>query len=307
MYQYDKLTEKLKTIFDPADIRYNEPMKNHTSFRVGGPVDFLVMPANYEQVRKVTLMCKEYNIPYYIVGNGTNLLVRDGGIRGIAIKLTRLDDIKVEGEKITASCGALLSEVSNQALCYELTGVEFACGIPGSVGGAIAMNAGAYDGEICHIVESALVIDDTGTLRRLSNSELEFGYRNSAILKYGYTVLEVVFSLKHGEYERIKNRIDELTRRRKEKQPLEFPSAGSTFKRPEGYFTGKLIQDSGLKGICVGDAQVSDKHSGFIINKGNATASEILQLISYVQSQVREQFSVELHPEVRIIGEEESL
>lgn len=304
MKQHNELAEIFKEILKHENVRIDEPMKQHTSFKVGGPVDILVTPESFEKVKEVVTICKNEKVPYYIVGNGTNLLVRDGGIRGVVIKLTKLNKISVHDNKIIADCGVPLCEAARTALNHELTGLEFACGIPGSIGGAAAMNAGAYDGEISHIIESAVIIDDCGEIRRISNEQMEFGYRNSAFLKYGYIVGEVTFNLKNGEFSRIKNRMDELTRRRTDKQPLEFPSAGSTFKRPDGYFTGKLIQDCGLKGVNVGDAQVSSKHSGFIINKGNATAREILELITLVQDQVKEQFGVELHPEVRIIGEE---
>lgn len=304
MKQHNELAEVFKEILKPENVKVNELMKHHTSFKVGGPVDILVTPENFEQVKQTITLCRNKNVPYYIVGNGTNLLVRDGGIRGVVIKLIKLNNITVNENKLTADCGVPLCLASGTALKHELSGLEFACGIPGSIGGAVAMNAGAYDGEMSHIIESVVIIDKNGEIKKLSNEQMEFDYRNSAVLKYGYIALQVTFNLKNGEHSKIKNRMDELTARRKEKQPLEYPSAGSTFKRPDGYFASKLIQDSGLKGVNVGDAQVSKKHSGFIINKGNATAKEILELIALVQAQVKEQFGVELHPEVRIVGEE---
>lgn len=304
MNKFKNFAINLKEILNEEDIRIDEPMKYHTSFKVGGPADILVTPRNFQQVIDVIKLCKKNNIPFYIMGNGSNLLVKDGGIRGIIIKLIKLNHIRVEGNKIISESGASLKEISAAALNSSLTGIEFACGIPGSVGGAVTMNAGAYNGEISHIIESAKVVDNFGEVRVLDRDELKLGYRMSSILMYGYTVLEVTFNLKNGEYEKIKNRIDDLNRRRSQKQPLEYASAGSTFKRPEGHFAAKLIEDSGLKGENVGDAQVSEKHSGFIINRGNATASDILNLIKIVQHRVKEKFNVDLYTEVRIIGED---
>ncbi|WP_428864367.1 UDP-N-acetylmuramate dehydrogenase [Clostridium sediminicola] len=294
----------LKEIFREKDIKINEPMKYHTSFKVGGPADCLVLPEKKEQILKVIELCQEYNIPYFIMGNGSNLLVRDGGIRGVVIKLTQLNNMEVKGETIVVQSGALLTHVSIAALKAELKGFEFACGIPGTVGGAVAMNAGAYDGEISQIIQSAVVIDNHGRIKNLLKDEMDLGYRNSKILKCGYTVLEATFVFEKGEYNEIKEKIDDLINRRVTKQPLEYASAGSTFKRPEGYFAGKLIQDSGLKGKTIGDAKVSVKHSGFIINKGNATAEDILKLIKFVQKTVKDNYGVELKTEVRIMGEE---
>lgn len=304
MNKFKNFAINLKEILNEEDIRIDEPMKYHTSFKVGGPADILITPRNFQQVIDVIKLCKKNNIPFYIMGNGSNLLVKDGGIRGIIIKLIKLNHIIVEGNKIISESGASLKEISAAALNSSLTGIEFACGIPGSVGGAVTMNAGAYNGEISHIIESAKVVDNFGEVRVLDRDELKLGYRMSSILMYGYTVLEVTFNLKNGEYEKIKNRIDDLNRRRSQKQPLEYASAGSTFKRPEGHFAAKLIEDSGLKGENVGDAQVSEKHSGFIINRGNATASDILNLIKIVQHRVKEKFNVDLYTEVRIIGED---
>lgn len=304
MNEYLYLLNDFKTIVGDKNVLVDEPMKRHTSFKVGGPADLLVIPQHYEEVQKLIAACKSGNAPYFIMGNGSNLLVKDGGVRGVVIKLTALNKITVDGSKVIAQCGALLSDVSTAALNGSLTGFEFACGIPGCVGGAVAMNAGAYISEMRYVIDSALVIDDEGVMKRLSNLELELDYRNSIILKRGYTVLESVFQLKHGDHDSIKSLIDDLQRRRTDKQPLEFPSAGSTFKRPEGHFAGKLIEDSNLKGVTIGGAQVSMKHSGFIINTGNATARDILSLIKYVQDTVFGKFGVELHTEVRIIGEE---
>lgn len=295
---------KLKEALRPEIIFVDEPMKKHTSFKVGGPVDIMIVPASYEELQRAIKLCIEYGVPYFVIGNGSNLLVKDKGIRGVVIKLTQLNRVKVEDRKIITESGALLSEVSEKALEARLSGLEFACGIPGCVGGAVAMNAGAYISEIANVIENAMVIDKKGNFKTLNKEELELGYRSSAILKYDYTVVEATFGLKPGKYEDIKNTIDDLQQKRRDKQPLEYPSAGSTFKRPVGYFAGKLIEDAGLKGISIGDAEVSKKHSGFIVNKGNASAQDILDLIALVQNKVYEKFGVELHTEVRIVGED---
>lgn len=299
-----KFIEDIRAIVGDENVVIDEPMSKHTSFKVGGPAEILVYPTDYEMIRQIIHLCKESQINYFILGNGSNLLVRDGGIKGVVIKFSKLNSVKVEENKIIAQSGAKLNEVSAVALNSNLTGFEFASGIPGSIGGATTMNAGAYDGEMSKVVHSALVIDNNMEFRTLSKEELEFSYRMSAIIKHGYTVLEVTLQLINGDGAKIKARIDELTQKRCDKQPLEYASAGSTFKRPEGYFAGKLIQDAGLKGMHIGDAEVSEKHSGFIINKGSASATDVLNLISLVQSKVYEQFNVELHTEVRIIGED---
>ncbi|WP_010234841.1 UDP-N-acetylmuramate dehydrogenase [Clostridium arbusti] len=304
MKQFNNFLIQLREAIAEENIQLNVEMKEHTSFRVGGPVDVLVTPIDYNEIINTIKLCKDYKVPFYIIGNGSNLLVKDGGIRGVVIKLTKLDNITVDGTMITAQGGATIAKTSRVARDVSLTGLEFACGIPGSIGGALAMNAGAYDGEMSMVVKNSIVLDEQGNLLKLNKDELELEYRMSAILKNNYVVLEVTFDLKKGDYEKIKNRIDELMKRRREKQPLEYASAGSTFKRPVGHFAGKLIQDSGLKGKSVGDAEVSIKHSGFIINKGNAKAKDILDLIKIVQSTVKEKFNVDLNPEVRIIGED---
>lgn len=304
MNRYLDFGFKLKHLIGKDKVLLNEPMKYHTSFKVGGPVDVMVMPESYEVLQQVIKVCMNERVPFYVIGNGSNLLVKDKGIRGVIVKITRLDKITIEDKKLVSQSGALIADVSQRALEANLTGFEFACGIPGCVGGAVAMNAGAYISEIANVIESALIIDNSGEIRRLSKDELELGYRSSAVLKYGYTVLEASFNLQKGDYSTIKEKIDDLQRRRREKQPLEYPSAGSTFKRPEGYFAGKLIEDCRLKGTSIGGAEVSQKHSGFIINKDNAKAKDIIELIAYVQKIVFEKFGVELHPEVRIIGED---
>ena len=291
-------------IYSENEIEINAKMKEHIYFKVGGPADILLNPTKVEQVIETIKICEENKIPYFVIGNGSNLLVKDGGLRGVVLKLCGLNEVKVEGNKIKAGSGALLKSVSDEALANSLTGFEFACGIPGSVGGAVFMNAGAYDGEIKNVIVEAEVIDKEGKLFTLKGDELKFGYRTSNIKDEGYIVVSATFELNKGDSENIEDRIIELTKKREEKQPLEYPSAGSTFKRPEGYFAGKLIQDAGLKGFSIGGAAVSGKHSGFVINKGGATAKDILDVIAHVQEEVKKQFGVELQTEVRIIGED---
>lgn len=304
MNQYKNLKSLFEEFYKKENVMIDSEMKNHVYFRVGGPVDILLIPESKEQVLKTIKICREKSIPFYVVGNGSNLLVKDGGIRGVVIKLNELKNIRVEGDVLEAECGAMLKDVSKEALKNSLTGLEFSCGIPGTVGGAVFMNAGAYDGEISHVIESAEVINDKNEVVVLSKEELELGYRSSIVMKKNYIVLSAKFKLKKAEISRIKETVDELTKRREEKQPLEYPSAGSTFKRPKGYFAGKLIQDAGLKGYSIGGAAVSEKHSGFVINRGGATAKDIINLIEHIQKEVKAQFGVELHPEVRIVGED---
>lgn len=302
MNQYMEFYKLLGKFYNEEDITVNSPMSEHIYFRVGGPADILVTPVNEEQVVNTLKLCREYNVPYFILGNGSNILVKDGGISGVVIKFNKLNKITSEGNCVTAQSGALLKDVSKAALENNLKGFEFACGIPGSIGGAVFMNAGAYDGEMAHVIKSARVIDENCNIKNLTKEELELGYRSSAVMKKGYVVLEATVELESGEYTSIKDKIDDLTNKRESKQPLEYPSAGSTFKRPEGYFAGKLIQDSGLKGFSIGGAAVSEKHSGFVINKGGATAKDVLDVIAHVQKTVKENFGVDLHTEVRIIG-----
>ena len=302
MNQYMEFYKLLGEFYNEEDITVDSPMSEHIYFRVGGPADILVTPVNEEQVVNTLKLCREYNVPYFILGNGSNILVKDGGISGVVIKFNKLKKITTEGNCVTAQSGALLKDVSKAALENNLRGFEFACGIPGSIGGAVFMNAGAYDGEMAHVIKSARVIDENCNIKNLTKEELELGYRSSIVMKKGYVVIEATVELESGEYASIKDKIDDLTNRRESKQPLEYPSAGSTFKRPEGYFAGKLIQDSGLKGFSIGGAAVSEKHSGFVINKGGATAKDVLDVIAHVQKTVKENFDVELHTEVRIIG-----
>lgn len=304
MNKYNKFVGLFNEFYDINDIKIDEKLSEYVNFKVGGPADILLIPNSKEQVIKSIKICKENNIPFYLIGNGSNILVRDGGFRGVVLSLKNVKNIYVDGEKIEAECGVMLKEVSDKAIENSLTGFEFACGIPGTIGGAVFMNAGAYDGEISKVIESAEVIDENCNIIRLSREELDFGYRSSLVMKKGYTVLSAVFKLEKGQVKTIKELIEDLTNKRESKQPLEYPSVGSTFKRPTGYFAGKLIQDAGLKGYSIGGAAVSEKHSGFVINKGNATAKDITDLIKHIQDEVKKQFGVDLHPEVRIIGEE---
>lgn len=281
----------------------DEPMKNHTTFRIGGPADCLVLPQSVEEVEQVVMMCKAYQVPYYILGHGSNILVSDAGMEGVVIKLYQnLEAFHIEGTIVKAQAGVMLYKLGVALRNAGLTGFEFAAGIPGTLGGAVMMNAGAYGGEMKDIVESVQILDENGKLIELSGEEMDFSYRHSVVEDRDYIVVGATLRLVKGDPEAIGAKMEELALLRKTKQPLEFPSAGSTFKRPEGYFAGKLIQDAGLKGYSVGDAQVSEKHSGFVVNKGNATAKDVLQLISDVQRIVKEQFDVLLEPEVRLIG-----
>ena len=297
---YSKLIDAL----EEKQVYTKEPMKNHTTFRVGGEADYFVLPKTKEEVKKIVDICREYEMPYYILGNGSNLLVGDKGYRGVIIQIYKeMNDIIVEENRIKVQAGALLSKIGNVALNASLKGFEFAAGIPGTMGGAVVMNAGAYGGEMKDVLESVAVLTPEGDILVLKNHELELGYRTSIIAKKGYIVLEAIVALEQGNKDEIKARMDELRVQRTTKQPLEYPSAGSTFKRPEGYFAGKLIQDAGLRGFQVGGAQVSEKHCGFVINKENATAADIVELMSQVSDIVKEKFGVELEPEVKRLGE----
>lgn len=297
---YDKLT----SVIAKERVYVDELMSRHTTFRVGGPADFFVTPKAKEEVRDVIRICKEAGMPYYIIGNGSNLLVSDAGYRGVIVQICKeMNEVKVEGDLVKAQAGALLSGIAAKALGAELSGFEFASGIPGTIGGACVMNAGAYGGEMKDVLESVTALTGEGKIIELGRNELELGYRTSVIAKKGYIVLGAVLKLERGDGEKIKTYMDELKEKRVTKQPLEYPSAGSTFKRPEGYFAGKLIQDSGLKGFTVGGAQVSEKHSGFVINKGNATAADVMELIRQVTAKVKEDTGVTMEPEVKQIGE----
>lgn len=294
--------EKLYAFAPRARVLENEPLARHTTFRVGGPADVLFLPESAEELQQAMELAREAGEDCLVIGNGSNLLVRDGGVRGLVIKLAGpMSGVSVEGTAIRAQAGASLSQVSRAALQASLTGLEFASGIPGSLGGALAMNAGAYGGELSQVVREAMVLMD-GRVQTLSREELAMGYRTTRVLREGGIVLSAVLDLKEGDASQIAETMDDLNRRRREKQPLSFPSAGSTFKRPEGYFAGALIEQAGLKGYAIGGAQVSEKHAGFLINRGGATASDLLRLIEYVQERVYAQSGVRLETEVRICG-----
>ena len=294
----DQFLTELQNVMGGSGIFMEEPMKKHTTFRVGGPADVLVQP-DETALAAILALCRQYHVSYSFIGNGSNLLVGDKGIRGVVIEMTDpMGNIEVDGTQITAQAGAMLSKIANTAASNGLGGMEFAAGIPGSMGGAVTMNAGAYGGEMSQVVESVVVLDKDGERMELDNATMEFGYRNSTIRHSSFIVMEVSFLLQEGKKEEILATMEELAARRREKQPLEYPSAGSTFKRPEGYFAGKLIMDAGLRGKQIGGARVSDKHCGFIINTGDATASDVRELIRTVQEQVKEQFHVTLEPEV---------
>ena len=294
---------KLKNVITKGTVLTEEPMRMHTSFQIGGPAEIFVQPATGAEVCQAIRLAKEEQIPFFVVGNGSNLLVSDDGFRGMIVQIGRnLQEISVEDNVIYAQAGALLSRVARTALEHGLTGMEFAAGIPGSLGGAVAMNAGAYGGEMKDILTDAEVLTPDGEIKILSLEELDLSYRHSCIFDEDYIVLSVHLQLEQGDKTVIRNRMDELARARREKQPLEYPSAGSTFKRPEGYFAGALIQDAGLKGYTVGGAQVSEKHSGFVVNRGGATAEEVLFLIKQVQKKVKSRFGVTMEPEVRMVG-----
>lgn len=302
----------LEILKKPENIRQNEPLSLHTTFRIGGPADYYLEPENEDQLQAVICYCSRNEIPFFLIGNGSNLLVSDEGYRGVIITLRKyFQTITMEKEesagekelwKISAGAGVLLSALAARAAEHSLTGLEFASGIPGTLGGAVVMNAGAYGGEICHSLTNVRVLCTDGVVRSYSKEELQFGYRHSRLMEDKGIVLSAEFALGKGNQEEIRAQMSEFNRRRREKQPLEYPSAGSTFKRPEGYFAGKLIQDAGLKGYCVGGIEVSEKHSGFVINRNHGTAEDALRLIRDVQRMVREQYGVLLEPEVRLLG-----
>ena len=297
--------DKLNNVIAKDSILIDEPMSRHTTFRVGGPADFFVTPKAKEEVRDVIRICKEAGMPYYIIGNGSNLLVSDAGYRGVIVQIYKeMNEVKVEGDLVKAQAGALLSGIAAKALGAELSGFEFASGIPGTIGGACVMNAGAYGGEMKDVLEFVTVLTGEGKIIELGRNELELGYRTSVIAKKGYIVLGAVLKLERGDGEKIKTYMDELKEKRVTKQPLEYPSAGSTFKRPEGYFAGKLFEDAGLRGFQVGGAQVSEKHCGFVINRDHATAADIMELMRQVQIRVKENSGVDLEPEVKRLGDE---
>ena len=318
-----EIGKKLLSILKVEQVKKDEPMKIHTTFRVGGPASYFVTPETEEEVAKVIEVCTQENVPYYIVGNGSNLLVSDQGYEGVIIQIYKqMNRVEITENEIHAQAGALLSMIANRAMEAELTGFEFAAGIPGTLGGACVMNAGAYGGEMKDVLESVTVLTGEGKIielgrnvletvtvltrdgdvKTLTKDELELGYRTSVIAKKDYIVLSAVIRLENGKKEEIKAVMDDLKEKRITKQPLEYPSAGSTFKRPEGYFAGKLIQDAGLRGFQVGGAQVSEKHCGFVVNKDQATAADVMNLMNQVSDKVYEMSGVRLEPEVKRLG-----
>lgn len=297
---YEKLCEILR---EEGQVLLDEPLKKHTTFRIGGPAKYFCLPGTWEELAAVIRACREFEESYYILGNGSNILASDQGYSGVVIQIFQnRNEIRIEGTRLYADAGALLVKASHLAAREGLTGLEFASGIPGTIGGALVMNAGAYGGEMKDVVREALVLTEDGEQLRLSGEQLELGYRTSSIARQRQIVLEAVLELKQGDKKSIEARMKELKEARTEKQPLEYPSAGSTFKRPEGHFAGKLIMDAGLRGFRVGDAQVAEKHCGFLINRGNAAAEDVLALVSHVQKEVRNQFGVELELEVKLLG-----
>ena len=300
----NQAAEKLKQAVQKGIFLTEEPMSRHTTFRTGGPAAFYVEPSEAEELQKVLDICKKEQLPHSIIGNGSNLLVGDLGYRGVVISFGKpFGQITVEEDTIRVGAGALLSSVARQALAASLTGFEFAAGIPGTIGGAVVMNAGAYGGEMCQVLKEVTVLTAKGEIKTLPVSEVKLGYRTSCIKEKDYIVLEAVLKLQPGSAEEIRSVMEDLAAKRREKQPLEYPSAGSTFKRPAGHFAGKLIQDAGLRGFTVGGAQVSEKHCGFVINRDHATSSDILSLCEQVQAKVKEQFGVDLELEVKLFGD----
>lgn len=301
---YDRLLEVIGT----DRVLRDEPMAAHTTFRIGGPADYFAVPSDAAALAKGISLCQLAGIDYFITGNGSNLLVGDGGYRGVIFHICHtMDDVQYEEKEdhllVEAGAGVMLSGLARQVSAKGYTGFEYATGIPGTLGGGVTMNAGAYGGEISDNLIWADLMDETGATLRLNKERLKLSYRHSVMMEQPLVVIKAGFSFQKGDPEAINQKVSELSRSRKEKQPLEYPSAGSTFKRPEGYFAGKLIQDCGLKGFRVGDAVVSEKHSGFVINAGQATAADVMALIRHVQKEVYAQFHVQIEPEVRMLGE----
>lgn len=282
----------------------DEPLSHYTYTKTGGPADILAFPKSKKEVKELVDYCQTHDYPWLCLGNASNLIVKDGGIDGMVIMLTDMNQVEIKDTRITAEAGAKLIDVTYQALDHGLTGLEFACGIPGSVGGAAYMNAGAYGGELVDSFEEATIILENGELKTFTKEDMAFSYRHSVLQHIKGIVLDVTFSLAHGDTSEIKEKMVELTELRESKQPLEYPSCGSVFKRPKGHFTGKLIQDAGLQGFVMGGAQISEKHAGFIVNIDHATATDYEELIQHIQQVIFETFSVTLETEVRIIGRE---
>lgn len=300
----DNIQDDLQQLMTAGIIKCNESLKDHVYTKMGGKADILAAPATYEEIQKIVTYAVENGINLTVLGNGSNVIIRDGGVRGIVLQTAGLTDMGLRDNLLYAQCGATIIDVSRYALEKELTGLEFACGIPGTVGGALYMNAGAYGGEIKDVLHSALVINKNGQLVTLQGDELQWGYRKSVFASGDFIILEANFAMSSGDALTIKAKMDELTYLRESKQPLEYPSCGSVFKRPPGRFAGQLIQESGLQGTRIGGAEVSKKHAGFIVNADNATASDYIGLIQHVRATVKDKFGVELETEVEIIGEE---
>ena len=298
------LGTEIKQQFPETIVKENEKLSHYTYTKTGGPADALVFPKTKDEVAAIVAWVNEKQIPLTVLGNSSNVIIKDGGIRGIVMILTEMNHMEVKRHRLIVQSGARLIDASRMALAERLSGLEFACGIPGSVGGAVYMNAGAYDGEVEEVIESVVVITREGKIKNYEKNELEFSYRHSKLQETNEIVLEVVFHLEKGKQETIKARMDDLTALRESKQPLEYPSCGSVFKRPTGYFTGKLIQEAGLQGLIWGGAQVSMKHAGFIVNINSATATDYIELIAHIKKVIMEHYGVPLETEVRIIGED---
>ena len=297
----------LKSFVPEENICLQESMASHTTFRIGGLADCFVQLENTEQLIKVQKYLSQVGVPFFILGNGSNLLVSDAGFRGVILQIgPKMSKVTVEGNVIVAQAGASMAQIARTAMEHELAGMEFASGIPGTIGGGVVMNAGAYGGELSQIVTQVNVVNSEGEIMELDNETMEFGYRTSTIRNNPFTVTEVILRLEKGDRQQIRERMEELAARRREKQPLEYPSAGSTFKRPAGYYAGQLIMEAGLRGFQCGGAKVSDKHCGFVINTGNATAEDVRTLIREIQTRVKDQFNVNLETEVLFLGWEKN-
>lgn len=296
---YEMLAQKL-----PGSVLWKEPMQKHTTFRIGGPADIMILPNSIGELQEILGIIRDADVSYMVIGAGSNLLVSDKGIRGVVIKIgPAFANINIEGNKLIAGAGATLTAISRRAQAASLSGLEFAVGIPGSIGGAIMMNAGAYGGEICQVLESAEVMDSLGNIKNYSDQEMHFGYRHSRLMEEELIALSGTFLLKPDDPELILSRMQDITERRREKQPIDMPCAGSVFKRPPDNYVGPLVEKAGLKGYRIGGAEVSTKHAGFIVNVGGATCKDVLDLIGFVQSTIKEKYNVTLEPEIRVVGE----
>lgn len=303
----EAVIQSLRKFVPEENICLQESMASHTTFRIGGLADCFVQLENTEQLIKVQKYLSQVGVPFFILGNGSNLLVSDAGFRGVILQIgPKMNRVTVEGNVIVAQAGASMAQIARTAMEHELTGMEFASGIPGTIGGGVVMNAGAYGGELSQIVTQVNVVNNEGEIMELDNETMEFGYRTSTIRNNPFTVTEVILRLEKGDRRQIRERMEELAAKRREKQPLEYPSAGSTFKRPAEHYAGQLIMEAGLRGFQCGGAKVSDKHCGFVINTGNATAEDVRKLIREVQARVKDQFNVDLETEVLFLGWEKN-